>query len=48
MNDGMSGIIPREEVEALNLDENGLPKINLCTGKVHKYVQFKIKRERWR
>lgn len=43
MNDGMSGIIPREEVEALNLDENGLPKINLCTGKVHKYVQFKIK-----
>lgn len=43
MNDGISGIIPREEVEALNLDENGLPKINLCTGKVHKFVQFKIK-----
>mgnify|MGYP004465857043 FL=1 len=43
MDDGISGIIPREEVEALNLDKNGLPKINLCTGKVHKYVQFKIK-----
>lgn len=43
MDDGISGIIPREEVEALNLDRNGLPKINLCTGKVHKYVQFKIK-----
>lgn len=39
----MYGVIPREEVEALNLDENGLPNTNLCTGKVHKYVQFKIK-----
>lgn len=43
MNDGTEGIIPREEVEAVNLDKDGLPKINLCTGKVHKYVQFKIK-----
>lgn len=40
---GLVGIIPREEVEALNLDENGLPKTNLCISKVHKYVQFKIK-----
>lgn len=42
-NDGTEGIIPREEVEAVNLDKDGLPKVNLCTGKVHKYVQFKIK-----
>ena len=43
MCDGTQGIIPRKEIEAINLDEKGLPKTNLCTGKVHKYVQFKIK-----
>lgn len=37
------GIMPREEVEGINIEKNGLPKNNLCTGKVHKYVQFKIK-----
>ena len=40
---GLQGIIPREEVEAINIQENGLPKENLCTGKVHKFVQFQIK-----
>lgn len=40
---GLTGIMPRQEVEAINLEENGLPKTNLCTGKVHKFVQFKIK-----
>ena len=39
----IEGIIPREEVEEINVQEDGLPKINLCIGKVHKYVQFKIK-----
>lgn len=43
LDSGLEGVIPRKEVEALNLDENGLPKTNLCIGKVHKYVQFKIK-----
>lgn len=43
LDNGQEGIIPRQEVEALNLDENGFPKINLCEGKVHKYVQFKMK-----
>lgn len=43
LGEGMLGIIPREEVEAINLGQDGLPKENLCTGKVHKYVQFKIK-----
>jgi len=43
MDNGMHGIIPRREIEAFNLDENGLPKVNLCVGKVHKYVQFKVK-----
>lgn len=43
LGNGITGIIPREEVEAINLEETGLPKTNLCTGKVHKFVQFKIK-----
>ncbi len=40
---GINGVIPRYEVEAIHLEEGGLPKSNLCTGKVHKFVQFKIK-----
>lgn len=40
---GITGMMPREEVEAINLEESGLPKTNLCTGKVHKFVQYKIK-----
>lgn len=40
---GITGIIPREEVEGINIGEKGLPKTNLCTGKVHKFVQFKVK-----
>lgn len=42
---GLVGIMPRKEVEAFNVDENGFPKTNLCVGKVHKYVQFKIKED---
>lgn len=40
---GLNGIIPRKEVEGINIQENGLPKENLCVGKVHKFVQFKVK-----
>lgn len=43
---GLTGIMPRQEVEAINIEESGLPKINLCTGKVHKFVQFTIKEEK--
>lgn len=39
---GITGVIPRCEVEGINVDKTGLPKINLCTGKVHKFIQFKI------
>ncbi len=39
----IQGIMPREEVEGINIGEDGLPRQNLCTGKVNKYVQFKIK-----
>lgn len=43
LGDKLTGIIPREEVEAINLQEDGMPNSNLCTGKVNKFVQFKIK-----
>lgn len=40
---GLVGKIPCEEVEGIKTEENGLPRANLCSGKVHKFVQFKIK-----
>ncbi len=40
LGNGIDGIIPRSEVEDT---QEGLPGERLCTGKVHKYVQFKIK-----
>ena len=43
LGNGITGIIPRKEVEAINLEENGLPRTNLCTGKLHKFIQFKLK-----
>ena len=43
LGNGIKGIMPREEVEAINAGENGYPKESLCTGKVNKFVQFKIK-----
>lgn len=39
----VQGIIPREEVEAINIDETGFPKPNICMSKVNKIVQFKVK-----
>ena len=41
--ENLYGIIPREEIEAINIDEKGFPKPNICKGKVNKYVQFKVK-----
>lgn len=43
LKNGIHGIIPRQEIEAINVDEKGYPKEKLCIGKVHKYVQFKLK-----
>lgn len=39
----IKGIIPRDEIEAVNIDETGFPKPNICASKVNKYVQFKVK-----
>lgn len=43
LGNNIKGIIPREEVEAINIDETGFPKPNICINKVNKIVQFKVK-----
>lgn len=42
-NDDVIGIIPRGEVEAVNIDERGMPRPNICINKVNKFIQFKVK-----
>lgn len=39
----ITGVIPREEIEAVNVDETGFPKPNICTSKVNRFVQFRVK-----
>jgi len=39
----ITGVIPRDELDAINMDENGLCKPNICKNKVNRYVQFKVK-----
>ena len=43
LGNNITGIIPREEVEAINIDETGFPKPNICTSKIDRFVQFKVK-----
>ena len=43
LGNNITGIIPREEVEAISVDETGFPKPNICTSKVDKFVQFKVR-----
>lgn len=43
LGNNITGIIPREEIEAVNIDEAGFPKPNICTSKINKFVQFKVK-----
>lgn len=43
LGNNLRGIIPRKEVDALGLDENGFCKSTLCRNKVNTYVQFKVK-----
>lgn len=40
---GLNGIMPRNEIEEINVNENGLAKEKICFSKVNKFVQFKIK-----
>lgn len=43
LGNGLNGIMPRDEIEAINANEQGVPKERLCTGKVNKFVQFRVK-----
>lgn len=43
LGNNITGIIPREEIEAINIDETGFPKPNICISKVEKFVQFRVK-----
>ena len=43
LGNGINGIMPRSEIEAINATEDGYPRESLCTGKVNKFVQFKVK-----
>lgn len=39
----IKGIIPRNELEAINIDEFGYCKTAICKNKVNSFVQFKVK-----
>lgn len=43
LGNNIKGLIPREEIEAINIDETGFPKPNICTSKIDKIIQFKVK-----
>ncbi len=43
LGNNIKGVIPREEREAISVDENGLAKPNICKSKVDEIVQFKVK-----
>lgn len=43
LGNNVKGIIPRNEIDAVNIDEYGFCKTNLCTNKVNSFIQFKVK-----
>ena len=43
LGNGIKAIMPRNEIEAINANSDGCPRESLCTGKVNKFVQFRIK-----
>ena len=43
LGDDIKGIIPRNEFEAINIDEFGFCNHNICRNKVNNFVQFKVK-----
>ena len=43
LGNGLTGIMPRKEIEAINATDGGFPRESLCTGKVNKFVQFRVK-----
>lgn len=43
LGNNIKGIIPRNELEAINIDDFGFCNPNICKNKVNQFVQFKIK-----
>lgn len=43
LGNNIKGIIPRNEFEAINVDEYGFCNPNICRNKVNNFVQFKVK-----
>ena len=43
LGNNLKGIIPRNEVDKINVDEFGFCRTNLCKNKVNTFVQFKVK-----
>ncbi len=43
LGNNIKGIIPRNELEALDIDEYGYCKTSICKHKVNQFVQFKVK-----
>lgn len=43
LGNNIEGIIPRNELEAIDTDEYGLCKTNICKNKVNQFVQFRVK-----
>lgn len=39
---GIKGIVPLEEVEAVKVNNKGIPKKEICFNKVNKIIQFKV------
>lgn len=43
LGDNLKGVIPRNEFEAINVDEYGFCNPSICRNKVNSFVQFKVK-----
>ena len=43
LGNGIDAVMPRNEIEAINAEKDGCPRESLCTGKVNKFVQFRVK-----
>ena len=43
LGNGITGILPRNELEIINTDEYGFCNPSICKNKVNNFVQFKVK-----
>lgn len=43
LGENIIGIIPRNEMDAVNIDDFGMTSPSICKNKVNQFVQFKVK-----